>query len=175
MELSDNFAVKGFNLKFHLLASIVLLFFSCKNAQHQGDSQESLTMDQSKLIGEWRNSYTKIIMHTFKSSDSTKVLELNEKDWENVMQVRPIRTFFKADGTYNSEHRNLNDSIIYNPAGKWNIAGDSLFMTDTFPQKGLSYKYKIAIDGNIAEFKGEEDFDQDGVKDDEYYGSQKKQ
>lgn len=98
-----------------------------------------------------------------------------EHNWETAMKAKPIRTFFKADGTYNSEHRNLNDSIVYNPAGKWSIVGDSLFMMDTFPQEGLSYKYKIKIDGNIAEFRGVEDFDSDGNKDDEYYGSQRKQ
>lgn len=114
-------------------------------------------------------------MHTFKNSDSTKVLEVMEQNWETVMKAKPIRTFFNADGTYNSEHHNLNDSIVYNPAGKWNVVGDSLFMRDTFPQKGLAYKYRITLDSDIAEFRGVEDFDQDGNKDDEYYGSQRKQ
>lgn len=101
-------------------------------------------------------------------------MEVREDNWEALMNMKPIRTFFKADGTYNSEHRNLSDSIVYNPAGKWKITGDSLLMVDTMPQAGVSYKYKVIITDSIAEFFGVEDFDRDGVKDDEYYGRQRR-
>ncbi|MDZ4844868.1 MAG: hypothetical protein SH857_04885 [Chitinophagales bacterium] len=166
-------------MKIPLFTIIVLLFYSCENLKRKEPAQQLPEPEQLKyaemIVGEWRNSYSKIILHTFKNSDSTKVLEVRESEWETVMQSKPIRTFFKADGTYNSEHRNLEDSIVYNPAGKWRIAGDSLFITDTFPKNGISYTYKISIDNDIAEFKGGEDFDQDGFKDDEYYGSQRRQ
>lgn len=136
-----------------------------------------------QLMGEWRNVSMKVEMPTVNNTDSTSTLEVTEANWEQVMQIRTIQTFFNADGTYRSTHTNLNDSIIYNPAGKWLIAGDSIFMTDTFPQAGLTYKYKFTIrEQNVAgkkellaEFLGVEDFDQDGKKDDSYYGVQRKQ
>ena len=114
-------------------------------------------------------------MPTYKNSDTSKTLEVDEQSWEQRLNGRTISTFFRQDGTYNSIHRDLKDSIVYNPAGLWRVAGDSLFMTDTFPQRGLTYKYKFAIENNIAEFWGIEDFDQDGKEDDQYYGRQRKQ
>lgn len=161
-----------------ILCAFVL--FSCESQQPRQEATEAmpgeiLPASRGQLLGEWRNVYTKVTMNTYQNSDSTKVLEVEEADWERVMQVKPIRTFFRQDGTYNSEHRDLNDSIVYNPAGRWTLNGDSLYMTDTFPQKGVSYKYKILVHGDILEFSGYEDFDQDGMKDDVYLGTQRKQ
>ncbi|MXV17278.1 hypothetical protein [Hufsiella ginkgonis] len=48
-------------------------------------------------------------------------------------------------------------------------------MTDTFPKQGVTYKYKLSINGNIARFNGIIDFDGDGKTDDEYIGKQRKQ
>jgi hypothetical protein len=166
--------------RFLLLFFASLFIFSCNNTpSHQQPfdplADEILPPKPGQLLGEWRNLYTKVTMHTFKNTDSTRVLEVDEANWERMMSSKPIRTFFKADGTYNSEHRNLNDSMVYNPAGRWSLTGDSLFMTDTFPQRGVSYRYKILLKDNIVEFWGVEDFDQDGTKDDNYYGTQQKQ
>lgn len=135
------------------------------------------------LVGEWRNVSMKVEMPTVNNTDSTSVVEVTEANWEQLMKIRTIQTFFKADGTYNSVHTNLNDSILYNPAGKWLISGDSIIMTDTFPQAGLTYKYRFTVREQnttgkkewLAEFWGIEDFDQDGKKDDSYYGVQRKQ
>lgn len=149
------------------IASVIVL--ACHTARQQ---QNKL---QQSLVGEWRNTYLKVIMPTYKNSDTSKTLEVDEQSWEQRLNGRTISTFFRQDGTYNSIHRDLKDSIVYNPAGLWRVAGDSLFMTDTFPQLGLTYKYKFAIENNIAEFWGIEDFDQDGKEDDQYYGRQRKQ
>lgn len=128
------------------------------------------------LIGEWRNVSLRIEMNGATGSpDSLKVFEVQESEWESRMNIRPIRTFFKAGGTYNSLHLNLRDSVVYNPAGRWELRGDSLVMTDTFPQRGLKYTYHLKINGNIAEFRGIEDSDGDGQKDDLYFGTQRRQ
>ena len=152
----------------------ILLLFSCSGNKQKENIQEENRSISGQLIGTWTNTYMKVDMHTFNNSDSTKVLEVNENNWEEKMKIQVIRTFFRANGTYNSEHRNLKDSIVYNPAGNWSIVNDSLLMTDTFPQAGLSYKFKLAIKDSTAEFWGLEDFDQDGKKDDAYYGKQNK-
>jgi len=159
-----------------LLFVIATFLFSCSVKEN-----DKKVYDQ--LIGEWRNVSMKVEMLTVNNTDSTSTLDVTEANWEQIMQIRTIRTFFKADGTYNSVHANLNDSLIYNPAGKWSVQGDSILMTDTFPQARLTYKYRFTIreqDVNgkkelLAEFWGVEDFDQDGKKDDSYYGVQRKQ
>lgn len=158
-------------MKYSLVLLSVLGLLSCSNSNKNKEGPVP-------LIGVWFNTYMKVEMQTYKGTDSTKIMEVTDENWEKMMGIKTIETHFRENGTYNSIHRNLKDSIIYNPAGSWNIKGDSLFMKDTFPEKGLSYKYKFVITTKVnqtfAEFWGIEDFDQDGKKDDFYYGRQSK-
>jgi hypothetical protein len=130
---------------------------------------------EKQMIGEWRNVALKIKMNTFGNKDTFRILEVDEKNWEARMKIQPIRTFYRADGTYNAEHRNLKDSLIYNPAGRWAILDDTIIMMDTFPERALAYRYKIVIKNNMAEFTGVEDCDRDGKADDDYYGLHRKE
>lgn len=158
-------------MKYIILLLTVIGFWSCMSSNESGKIA-------LPIAGVWLNTYMKVEMKTYKGTDSTKIMEVNEESWENTMGIRPIETHFNENGTYNSIHRNLHDSIIYNPAGKWFVKGDSLFMNDTFPEKGIGYKYRFVIttkdNETVVEFWGHEDFDQDGRKDDLYYGRQRK-
>lgn len=129
---------------------------------------------EKKMIGEWNSVSLKITMNTFSNRDSTRTFEVNESNWENNMNIRPVKTVYFGDGTYMAEHRNLNDSIIFNPFGVWKIFGDTIVLRDTFPSAGPEYKYKVVIKDNLAEFFGKEDCDNDGTADDDYYGSQRR-
>ncbi len=158
-------------MKVNLFIVVCFFMMSC------GSDSEKKTVVHvfpEQLHGQWRNVYMKLEMRTYKNTDSTKIMEVTEDSWEKVMGIRPIRTYFWFDGKYNSEHYNLNDSLVYNPAGKWVLKNDSLIMSDTFPKAGLQYRYKLAINGNMAEFWGMEDLDGDGKADDLYYGTQRK-
>lgn len=154
-----------------LFLFIALILFSCRS-NRVSSSGASLSQ---QLTGEWRNTYVKLTMNSFKNSDTSRVVEADENNWEHVLKSRTVRTFFRADGTYNSEHRDLKDSLFYNPAGHWHIVGDSLFMKDSFPQKGISYQYHLSIKDKMATFRGLGDYDLDGRSDDEYFGVQRKQ
>ena len=154
--------------------------FCCLQACSDEASQASDTNDvvkstEEQLVGEWRNTYLKVTMPGHKNTDTTSVLEVTEATWQEQLKIQPIRTFFRSDGTFNSEHRNLNDSIVYNPAGKWFVRDNTLHMTDTFPKPGVTYKFKVDINDRIAEFRGLLDWDGDGKEDDEYIGRQRKQ
>jgi len=127
------------------------------------------------LHGEWRNTYLKITMESYKNGDTSKIVEATEENWEKLFKAQPVRTFFNPDGSYHSEHRDLKDSIFYDPAGKWEVRGDSIYMRDTFPKKGVNYTYWFAVKGATAQFRGVEDFDGDGKADDLYEGVQRKQ
>lgn len=127
----------------------------------------------SDLVGVWEIDQLKINMKTYQNSDSTQVVEVSGKNWEEKMKVRNIQTYFNADGTYHSLHRNLQDSTIYDPAGTWKILGDSLIIQDTIPQR-ITYKFKFKVDKSVVEYWGTQDFDQDGKVDDEYYSKQLK-
>lgn len=156
-------------MKHNKILPFVFFLAAC---QPEPEINKELT---EKMVGEWRNVDLKITMNSYNNTDSVRTLEVTEATWEEKMKIRPIRTHFNADGTYNSEHINLNDSLIYNPAGTWIILGDSIIMTDTFPTRGLTYKYKVSVKDNMATFYGKEDCDFDGAADDDYYGTQRKQ
>ena len=129
---------------------------------------------EKKMIGEWNSVSLKITMNTFSNRDSTRTFEVTEDHWAKDMNILPVKTVYFGDGTYMAEHRNLNDSVIFNPFGVWKILGDTIVLRDTFPMAGPQYKYKVVIKDNLAEFFGKEDCDNDGTADDDYYGSQRR-
>lgn len=122
------------------------------------------------MLGEWYSHDLKINMNSFKNKDTVRVFEVNESEWERKMNIRPIKTVYFENGTYISEHRNLRDSVIFRPAGKWNIAGTIISIQDTFPELGPQYSYTLSLKNNMAEFLGLEDCDNDGTADDDYFG-----
>jgi len=127
-----------------------------------------------QLIGEWRNESLKIKINSFNNTDSTITSESkNATEWEKNLHIKPIRTFFKSDGTYYSEYRTLGDSLFRKPSGTWIIKGDSIIMNELQPEKGV-FKLHVSINNDIATFQGLIDFDGDGKMDDEYFGTQKK-
>lgn len=152
---------------------LIVFFLSVTSCEQQKDAEQNKELSD-RVVGEWHNLSLKIRMNTLNNTDSTRVFEVDERNWEQKMGIRPIRTIYRPDGSYNSEHRNLKDSIIYNPAGRWIILGDTIIMTDTFPERGPAYKYHVRIKGDIAEFTGIEDCDRDGKNDDHYFGVQRK-
>ncbi len=125
------------------------------------------------LVGVWEIDYLKITMSSFQNSDSVSVIEVIKKEWEQKMKMRNIQTYYNSDGTYHSVHRNLKDSIVYDPAGTWRIENDTLTIQDTFPKR-VTYKFKLKVDKSFAEFWGIEDFDQDGKLDDKYYSKKRR-
>ncbi len=146
---------------FSVFISFVFTTSSCSDKSH------------SDLTGVWEIEELKITIETFNNSDSTEIIEANEKNWEAKMKSRNIRTYYNGDGTYHSVHKDLNDNITYDPAGTWKIIKDSLIVQDTFP-KPVTYKFKLKVEEDFVEYWGLEDFDQDGKADDEYYSKQRR-
>jgi hypothetical protein len=152
------------------LMVLLILFGACSEKP-----EKIKPVFREQITGQWRNVFLRLDMKSYKNSDSDHVFEVDEKNWESKMGMRPIRTYYWADGTYNLMHLDFKDSVFYNPAGKWSIRGDSIIMRDTFPEVGPTYRYKVAINGKMAEFWGIEDCDNDGKADDLYYATQRRQ
>ena len=143
------------------LASFVKISFTKKPADLAKD-----------LIGEWRNVYLKITLHS-KNKPTATTMEADSSNWEQRIGIKPIRTHYLKDGTYYSEYLNLKDSVVRKPTGIWTIKGDSLFMTQLTPNKA-TYHFHLTINKDRATFTGIIDFDAEGVNNDEYYGVQKR-
>jgi hypothetical protein len=125
------------------------------------------------LVGEWNNIYMKVDTRTKNNTDSSEVLEVDKDNWEEKLKIKPIRTYFRFDSTWNSAHYNLRDSLVYNPSGKWWIEGDSLIMQQLFPSPEMT-SYKLTMNADTAVFECMYDWDMDGKKDDHYFGRQVK-
>ncbi|MBW4888316.1 hypothetical protein KXQ82_01255 [Mucilaginibacter sp. HMF5004] len=155
--------MKAFKITIAIAICFGLLAFTAKPFQ---------TSLSAQLIGEWRNFYVKIKATSLKTG-KVNIMEADSANWQTRLGIKPIRTYFKADGTYYSEYRNLKDSIFKAPSGTWFIKGDSVTMEQLKPAK-TTLKMKLSIANNKATFNGMIDFDGDGVANDDYFGVQKK-
>ncbi len=71
-----------------------------------------------RFFGEWRNESMRVECATYRGSDSTFVIDVPAGQWEAKMKMQPIRTTYKADGSYVSEYRTLSDSISLRRIGE---------------------------------------------------------
>ena len=153
----------------YLITGLVICFIAFTSiSKIRKPAQDSLT---SRLIGEWRNVYIKLIIHN--KTNPVTTMEADSTNWETRLGIKPIRTHFMEDGTYYSEYRNKKDSLIRRASGTWNIKGDSLTMIQLKPDKS-ALKLQVKIANDHATFSGLIDFDGEGALNDEYFGIQKK-
>lgn len=153
------------------LLLITLSLASCANDNtSKTETGEAAATD---LIGEWNNLSIKVDINSKNNTDSTDTFEAAQPHWEEKLKIRPIRTFFRTDSTWNSAHYNLKDSLFYNPSGKWWINRDQLVMLQTFPSPDTT-TYLLTITKDTATFDAMLDWDSDGKKDDRYFGRQVK-
>lgn len=155
-----------------LLFILALLLASCSgNVTIVPGSSKPV---DKRLFGEWRNESIRVECPTHRGTDTTYVLNVPVGQWETAMNMKPIRTTYKADGNYTSEYRTLSDSISLRRQGTWTANGKRLIMRETEPDT-REYTYDYKISGSRITFRTTLDFDKDGSDDDKYVGVQKKQ
>ena len=171
----------GVIMRLLLISLITLTAFSCASGQKEKQTPLIISADtlfednylsqlEQDLIGVWVNESMRVWVRSYNHSDTSFIVDINEDNWDLKMTIKPITTSIYANGTYISEFRNSFDSLIYKPEGSWLLDGDTLIMED----RQATYKYKVFIDGDRAEFKTILDWDGDGNADDEYFGIQRK-
>ncbi len=151
-----------------LLIVAVIILCQCQPATKSEGSEEDL----NALIGEWRNTTLRVELDK-KHGEPSDVFEVDEATWEETLKIRPIRTFFNEDGSFNSEHYNLQDSLVLNPEGTWSATEDEIVMITVRPFNDTTSCSYSVVDG-IATFGCWVDWDEDGEKDDWYLGAQRK-
>jgi hypothetical protein len=135
------------------------------------DKKSNSDKQNASLAGVWDNLYVRIETKTRNNTDSSEVFEVSGAEWQTKAKVKVIRTSLNADSTWNSAHYNLSDSIAYNPSGKWWVVGDSLVFHQLLPTQETN-TYKFTLNGDTVIFESSLDWDQDGKKDDHYFGRQ---
>jgi hypothetical protein len=148
-----------------LIGLAAFYFAGCQDSESSFDAKD--------LLGEWNNLSIKTEVHSKKNSDTDEIFEVNRPEWEEKLKIKPIRTFFRADSTWNSAHYNLNDSLVYNPSGRWWIEKGKLVMLQSFPYPDTT-TYNLVLQKDTASFEATLDWDMDGKKDDHYFGRQVK-
>lgn len=153
----------------HLFA-VFLLIMLCSSCR--SDNQEEDNAQLTKyMTGVWQSLSIKVIINSVDNSDSTHILKAGPKNWEERLQIKPIRTTFYEDSTFTSQYQNLKDSVIRTSKGKWYARNDSLFMETI----ASIYRYKIKKRRKSrATFTAQLDWDGDGKEDDIYRGKQEK-
>ena len=154
-----------------LFAIVIILGCSARN---ETVKFKAPSIDEN-LIGEWRNTKLKVTMNSVRGiQDSVMILEADSTNWENIVQMKPIQTFFESNGSYHSDHYSINDSLLFSAKGTWTVSNDTLIMKQTSPNVA-TYRLKTEIINDVVIFSGKLDFDEDGVEDDDYFGIQRKQ
>ncbi len=152
------------------LIPFLIMLTACSPSKQNAEKNEKTL--PHPLQGEWRNVTLRIEIDK-KQGEPSSVLELDEFTWEEKLQIRPIRTYFRDDGTFNSEHFNLKDSLVLNPEGTWSATASEIAMITQRPFTDTT-SCTYSLEGDVVTFGCWVDWDQDGEKDDWYLGTQKK-
>ena len=119
------------------------------------------------LLGEWYNESLRVDIDALDGTPDS-IFSVPAGQWEEILQIQPIRTTYKADGTYESVYTELDGTLLQKTSGQWALKGDSLFLTS----QGLTTSYYFEGKDGKGLFEGFLDWDTDGKSDDFYSGVQ---
>lgn len=139
-----------------LIGCISLLLLGCQ--------QEN---KQEYLLGEWYNESVRVDIDAL-DGEADSVFTVPAGQWEDILQIKPIHTTYKSDGTYESLYTDLDGSFLQKNSGQWEMIGDSLYLT----QEGQTTGYYFEWQEGKGLFEGFLDWDTDGNTDDFYSGVQ---
>ncbi len=146
-----------------LLLLIVGVLLACQTKQ---------ASQKDSLIGTWQNTLLKVELKSYQGvagKDSSFVI--TQQNWEDMLKMKPIKTNYSADSTWQSTYFDLSGKATSVTSGKWWQSGDTLWAHTQIPKDELNF-YLCQVKDNKATFKTTIDWDGDGVADDLYYGEQ---
>ncbi len=119
------------------------------------------------LLGEWYNESIRVDINALEG-EADSVFSVPAGQWENMLQIQPIVTTYKSDGTYESVYTDLEGEFLQKSNGEWELEGDSLYLTLQGQTTGYYFEWR---EGKGL-FEGYLDWDIDGNTDDFYSGIQ---
>jgi len=127
-----------------------------------------------ELLGTWENTFLMLESADVSEMDPRfEVFVADSNNWERVMGIKPVRTTYQADGTLSAEYRNLLDSVYTVAGGTWHTRDDSLYFFQWKPDTFIAtWRFAVAMD--TLKMWGIVDWERDGVRNDKYYGTQKR-
>ena len=153
-----------------LLSIVCCLFYSCSSEPTADTPTAPGPSLKEAMPGVWESVSIRVNINTADNSDSTRIFEVPEENWEQMLGIKPIRTYYELDHKYRTEYRTRLDSLANMKRGMWNVFGDTLMLIEP----DVTYQYIVALKPNgLAEFRSTLDWDGDGQEDDEYLGVQR--
>lgn len=151
----------------------IIIISACDNkssneqpaVQEEEQSEEVVQNLEQELIGEWYNLTLDLVI----KADPDSTLHVPDGKWEEIMGMKPIRTTYKGDGTFESVYTSLEGEPLGVSSGTWSLDGAILTMIEHNSEN----KYDLSIQDGVATFTSELDWDMDGVLD-QYSGTQQK-
>ncbi len=141
--------------------SIIALLFSACTSKASPEYQYS----EQDILGTWSSLSLTV---TYLDIDSVYVVA--EGNWEDMLNIKPIKTTYTADSTYTSEYYDLDGALVFTSSGTWHFKNDSLFLES----EGIITPYEFSLEENVGRFVGILDWNQDGEARERYDGKQEK-
>lgn len=155
--------------KIIIISTLITMLFSCSENEKPMDENSIKENElKEKLTGKWKNVSMTIQMNTYINSDTTAYYVVNEGNWENELNIKPIITSLDESGKYTSEYFTIHGEKFREVSGTWSVKNDSMI----FIESGMRTAYHAKIVDSLARFRAIIDWDRDGENDDLYEGIQ---
>ena len=163
-----------------ILSSVFMLTMACSSGQNRSNAVEAdgstgdlLYGDEQEegIAGTWINSTIDVDLNTYNNSDTSFHVSITEDNWELKMNIKPVETIINEDGTFLNNYLDTLGNLFHTNSGIWYIDGDSLFLED---KEGELFTFHVTVNGNLMEMHTVIDYDEDGQKDDNYFGRYKR-
>ncbi len=152
-------------MRLTIILLMAILACSCQNNATSDQEDQTTKVDLAKALpGGWETTYIRVQVNSYLNADSSFVFEIKEENWEERMQIAPLRTYFQSDNKYRREHRTLDGNLMDATRGVWNTFGDTLMLIEP----DATYSYQVKLGNGLGEFSAELDWDGDGEADDQY-------
>ena len=142
-------------------------FWACESTEKAPETAASeMTSNLTEeLSGTWESVSLKVFVKTYENTDSSFIIDVQERDWEASFGMRPTKMVFQPNDKYYSEHRSTIDTLIDITRGLWKLEADTIQMVT---EVGVTYRYRVKVRNGLSEFRAFVDWDGDGEEDDEY-------
>lgn len=146
----------------------LIIISSCKPEVES----KNIETNSGQIIGIWDSKYMYVIQETLDGSAISRILNVTPEDYEQVLGLRTVRTYFNEDESYFGEYIGVDGNVVKSDSGKWAITGDTITIFQ-FDSSGSTkiINYHLEIRGDTAFFNALLDYDGDGVEDDTFRGT----
>ena len=131
------------------------------------DRQPPVAAPPHPLVGRWTTDDVLVFYDAVERSLDAKTFHVTPEDWAEVLGLEPRQTDFAPDGTYWSEQRGVDGTIVERTTGRW-AANEGVLTLIQLTPVATQLRYQYKVNGSRLTFESRLDWDSDGAEDDFY-------